>query len=318
MEANFSISKPASDRFINTGKKLDDDLSGTLGLYVSDLKNSFHFCLHENELFPTASVFKVFVMVAAFALHEEGEMDFDQVVKNQKRKGDCGGTFSALGINPELSILDHIKLMIMYSDNFSTDLLLEIIGKDQVNQIMKKLGFTKSHFGFNIAEMHYSLAGMDDAAKTSQNDSKVSEILLNTEPDPNHITVTNHPENNVTSPKEMGELLNQMATGQLINPEANKQMLDILRLTPSRENFPRYLPPEIPLAHKAGSFRRMQNDVGLIFFPQQTFVFCSFCRDLPFKMSYLGMDTIGYATKALFEMIQEDNTHRNKETKVEK
>ena len=202
----------------------------------------------------------------------------------------------------------------MYSDNFSTDLLLEIIGKDQVNQIIRELGLTDSHIGFNIAEMHYNLAGMGDAPKTSRNDSKVSEILLNTELDPNHITVTNHPENNVTTPKEMGKLLNQLATGQLISSEASKQMLDILRLTPSRENLPRYLPPEIPLAHKAGSFRRMQNDVGLIFFPEKTFIFCAFCRDLPFKMNYLGMDTIGYAAKALFDMVQEEtpNKLRNK------
>ncbi len=122
---------------------------GNVAVAVKHLETGEEFAHNADRVMPTASLIKVAVMATAYRLVDAGKLDL-------RPHGDvAGGRQSARLRHPDrpflgggaLSVRDAIRLMIAFSDNTATNLVLDQIGLRTTAETMDQLGFpnTKIH-----------------------------------------------------------------------------------------------------------------------------------------------------------------------------
>lgn len=121
------------------------EAGGTWGVVVEDLDSGSRFEHHPQEPFIAESVIKVPIMAAVFAAAERGGCSLDEVLP-LRREDLVGGSGLLFALSPglRLSIRDLVTLMIIQSDNTATNVLIDRIGKEQINQTMRDLGMQGS------------------------------------------------------------------------------------------------------------------------------------------------------------------------------
>src|SRR5262249_56535210 len=117
-------------------------LPGVLGVWVKDLKSGRALELHADEVFPTASSIKIAVLYELFRQAEEGRLDLDAVTRPPLPRVGGGGVLQELGDHVSLTWRDLAALMMAFSDNEATNLLIEAVGREAVNRRLASLGIT--------------------------------------------------------------------------------------------------------------------------------------------------------------------------------
>src|SRR5262249_28485831 len=123
---------------------------GMVAVAVKDLKTGESFVYHENDPMPTASLIKFPVMVEAYRQDAEGKVDLkkDKVTLTQADKVPGSGILTEhFSDGASFPLVDAVHLMIVYSDNTATNLVLDRIGLMATAETMEKLGYpdTKIH-----------------------------------------------------------------------------------------------------------------------------------------------------------------------------
>ena len=97
--------------------------------------------VNPNQIFPSASIIKIPVLAALFKAAAEGKVDLNAktTLKAENRVGG-GGVLTELSIKLRPTVLDLATLMIIVSDNAATNELIDLVGMDQVNDLVRKLG----------------------------------------------------------------------------------------------------------------------------------------------------------------------------------
>src|SRR5213079_3325552 len=115
---------------------------GKVYLYAKNLETGETYSINGDERVRTASTIKVAVMIEAWARVAEGKAKWtDELVLTKAAR------FSGSGILPEmsdglrLSFQDCVRLMMLLSDNTATNMVLDYLGTDSVNERMNSLGF---------------------------------------------------------------------------------------------------------------------------------------------------------------------------------
>jgi beta-lactamase class A len=145
-----------------------------------------------------------------------------------------------------ISLRDTIRLMIVYSDNTATNLVLDKIGIGSTAARMAAWGFpnTKIH------------------AKVFRRDTSVF-------PERSQIFGLGS-----TTANEMVGLLEELHGGSRFSDADRTAMLGHLKRCEDKDKFPRFLPPRAVAAHKTGSLDRTRTDAGIIFMPSGPVAVC--------------------------------------------
>lgn len=98
----------------------------------------------------------------------------------------------------------------------------------------------------------------------------------------NHATVSfsDSLENNVSSPADMGSLLERLDRGEVVSPAASESMVDLLKECQDRQKIARHLKPGVAVAHKGGSSGRIKADAGVGYLPSDPLVIAVFAKDV--------------------------------------
>lgn len=262
---SIAFAAEPDDTLSHSVEQVAADFDGSIGVYARDFKTGRTFGFHQDELFCTASVFKLPVMVDLFRRAEAGELNLKDRRRVSERASRHGtGLLKCLRDSPELSLEDLCRLMIIHSDNIATDTLMEIADPESVTRTMEQLGFPKTRVSGNVTRMHYGLIGIDSSIGSLENDE-----LLTQRSREGTLVVGGFADRslggNVTTPAEMGRLLEQLELGEVVSESASQQMLEIMRETASRSMIPKYLPPGTVVAHKVGGTWRVKADVGIAY-----------------------------------------------------
>lgn len=222
------------------------EMPGRVGFYYCPLGQSSVEYQADLPLV-AASVIKIPIMVEAFRSIQAGTLDPDESVeiRPEAKMPSCGAlTYMHDGL--KVSAMDLITLMIILSDNTATNLMIDRLGIDRVNQTMAELGIP----GIRLRRKLF------DAEKSRQGI-----------------------ENTVTA-RGIGELLARMAQGGLLGGEADRRMLGILMNQRLNGKLPFYLHSQgIRLAHKTGEDDGITHDVGVIF-AKHPFVVCMLSNEV--------------------------------------
>jgi beta-lactamase class A len=76
----------------------------------------------------------------------------------------------------------------------------------------------------------------------------------------------------VTSPGDVLKLLDLLASGQAVSPNASAQMVHLLARQRVNDRLPRLLPAGSVVAHKTGNLDGVVNDAGIIYAPGASFI----------------------------------------------
>lgn len=70
-----------------------------------------------------------------------------------------------------------------------------------------------------------------------------------------------------TSPADMLTFMEKLAAGELVNAEASRSMIELLKRQTFNDMIPALLPEDVEVAHKTGELAGIRNDVGIVYGP---------------------------------------------------
>jgi beta-lactamase class A len=241
--------------------------SGRVGVYAKDITSGEVYTHRSEELFPAASLFKVFVLVELMRRVEEGTIRLDdRLTVDRKGISSSGpGVLRYLQDLPEVSVNDCCRLMVTWSDDVATDLLLKMIELDRIGRTLSELGLSRSHVAGNCTLMKYRMAGIEPCVVNEENEQLLEERLAVKDLFEAGFSDSS-PAGTVTTPREMGLLFESLIRAELISPEASDRMLHMLTDATkiSRSMIPRFQPEGVLIAHRAGGSWRVLADAGVI------------------------------------------------------
>jgi beta-lactamase class A len=135
---------------------------------VKNLKTNECATFNENEVVPSASVIKVFIMAEILRQVKEGKLSLKQrIVVDEKVKV----PFSILTLlenGNSYSLADIITLMIVQSDNTASNILSDIAGMENVNKMIRSLGLNNSVLQRKMMDFNARKEGRENYTTASE------------------------------------------------------------------------------------------------------------------------------------------------------
>jgi beta-lactamase class A len=225
---------------------------GHVTLAVKDLKTGESFSLRGDEVMPTASLIKFPVMIEAYRQSAEKMVDLDAAITLNKADKVPGSGILTYHFSDGATfpLRDAIRLMIAFSDNTATNLVLDRIGIASTAGTMEKLGCPNT-------KIHSKVFRRD----TSVFPDRSKQFGLGS-----------------TTADEMIRLLELMHRRELVSPEASDAIRAHLLACDDRDKFPRYLPSGTKIAFKTGSVDDIRTAAGIIETPNGPVAVCVLTR----------------------------------------
>ena len=123
---------------------VDARLDGVLGVYVRDLTTGATIELRPDVVFATASSIKLAVLYELYRQAEEGRIDLAEVTRPPVPRVGGGGILQQLGDRVSLTWRDLAVLMVGWSDNEATNVLVRRVGMEAVNRRLDALGLPRT------------------------------------------------------------------------------------------------------------------------------------------------------------------------------
>ena len=233
-----------------------------IGFSATHLQTGASVAINPDTLFPTASVFKVPVMVEVFRQAEEGRFamtDRLPMLESQRTIGSGVMQKIAGGLTP--TIRDLVMLMIIISDNSATQILLDLVGAANVTATMRRLGLEGIHIVLNLPQLFAHTFGLplDKLPDYTQ----MQQAMRTTPMDYDSLAFASSPENTTSTACDMAALMALIVQRRAGSDAACADMLTILKSQQLRDRVPRYL-PLAGVGNKTGTFRGIRNDAGLL------------------------------------------------------
>ena len=215
---------------------------------VKNLKTGESYEYKADQPMPTASLIKLPVMIAAYDAVEKGKLSLDDMIELKKEDQVPGSGVLTSHFSPgtKISLRDAIHLMIVYSDNTATNLVLDKLGLPATNELMAKLDCPETRVNSKVFRRDTSIAP-----------ERSKEYGLGS-----------------TTARDMVKLCEQLHGKKLVSEKASKQMLDHMFACEDKLKVPRMLPSGTRVAHKTGSVNSSRTDAGIIESPAGPIAFC--------------------------------------------
>jgi len=259
-------------------ERLADATGGIVGVAATQLATGRHIGYREDGLFPTASVIKLPLLVTLYEDALAGRIDLsERVIYRDDTKVAGSGVLQFLddGLNPTLR--DLAVLMMSVSDNTATDLLFDRVGKSRIEATMERLGLSSIRVPFDIREMLMELVDMDHTQPGGYDELR-TRLRLSAGSGGRSMV----PEQaDRTTPADMCRLLELIESRAILDAESCTAIIELLKRIQSATRIPGLLPKGTVVAHKTGSYRRLRNDVGLVYAPNGPYAVALFARELP-------------------------------------
>ncbi|MBO5650137.1 MAG: serine hydrolase [Selenomonas sp.] len=184
------------------------------------------FIYNARQMSP-ASMIKLFIMAKAMQDVHDGRLSLAE--KLTIRKNDVvggAGVTTWYNTGEQRTILQLITVMITVSDNTATNMLINRLGMKNINDYLQQYGYY---------------------------DTVLAHKMM----------ISNGGKKNLSSVRDIGQLLSRLYYRQLVGPQEDEIMLDILRQQRDSECFPAAL-PDYKIAHKTGEVTGVYADGGIL------------------------------------------------------
>jgi len=232
-------------------------VNATWGIYVKSLETSEEIAIDADRQMETMSTIKIPLMVEVLEQIKAGRFALtDKYTFVQADSQPGTGTIQRLDPGAVMTVKDLITMMIIVSDNTATEVLYRMVGgPEAVNRRMDALGL-KNTRAMNVPSRWFPSLRSAPTTEQFYREGKYPFGL--------------------TTPREMGRLLEMMERGTLVDKNASDLMLRIMRGQLYRTRIPRYV-SGYTIPHKTGDFLPfVGDDVGMLEAPGRTIVISVF------------------------------------------
>src|SRR5438128_7220789 len=225
--------------------RITSSVNAKWGIYLKCVETGEEIALNADETLDTMSVIKIPLMVEVFRQIEAGKFALtDRVTLKKSDKRPGTGVIRSLDPVASLTIKDLITLMIIVSDNTATDLLYEKVGgTEPVNKLMQSYGLNSIR-ATGTADVWFKAIAAESDRWKFHTEGKTPFGL--------------------SSPRDMGKLLEKIHKGEAVSKQSSEQMLQIMRGQVYSSRLPKYV-TGFRVPHKTGDFLPyIGNDVGIL------------------------------------------------------
>ena len=258
-------------------QRLAEETGGIIGVAATELATGRHIGYREDQLFPTASVIKLPLLVTLYedAIAERIDLS-ERVTYHGDTKVAGSGVLQYLddGLNPTLRDLS--VLMMSVSDNTATDLLFDRVGKARIEATMERLGLPSIRVPFDIREMLMELVDMDHAKPGGY--EELRRLLRISAGSGGRSMIPDQADR--ATPADLCRLLELIESRSILDADACTAIIELMKRIQAATRIPGLLPKRTVVAHKTGSYRRLRNDVGIVYAPNGPYVIALFAREL--------------------------------------
>ena len=266
-------------------KPLIERHEGTVAVAVKHLGTGESYGYRDSDPIPTASLIKVAVMVEAYRQADAAKIDLSGATELQKDDKVPGSGILTQHFSEglQLSLRDAIRLMIAYSDNTATNLVLDRIGLPATAAAMEELGLPNTKIHAKVFRADTSIAP-----------ERSRRFGLGS-----------------TTAGEMIRLLEMIHVGKAASPSACEEMLAHLRACEDRTSLPRFLPHGTKIAFKTGAVTAARTAAGIVESPRGPIAVCvltSENKDQRWSDENAGKVLCARIAKAVYDHFTSDPT----------
>jgi beta-lactamase class A len=220
-------------------EEIAGQLDGIMGVAILDLTDGRILLRNADRVFPAASSIKIAILLELYRQDQEaragakGKPTLDDVYTFDPKDLVEDSRIMA-GLTPGVTKVtnrDLAQFMVAVSDNAAANILIDRIGKDNVNAMLHSLGLSKTMLRRK----------MMDIAAAQRGDE------------------------NVATPQEMVRLLEAIFKDKALNKEMTAEFIKQLSTVKKDSYLPRLVPESVQVANKPGELEAVRNDSGIVF-----------------------------------------------------
>lgn len=199
-------------------------------IYVWDYESGKHADIKSSDVYPTASIIKIPVLIQLFRSVEAGVIKLeDRIAMTDYYKSEGSGSLQFKGTNAVYTVDDLARVMITESDNSATNMLLDATGgMNAMNQSLRKWGMRETR----VNDWLPDLSGT-----------------------------------NVTTAKEMAAMLYNIDNPNFFSLNSREKMIDYMSHVHNNRLIQAGLPSDAIFIHKTGDIGKMLGDAGIVYTP---------------------------------------------------
>lgn len=199
-------------------------------IYVWDYESGKHADLNSNDVYSTASIIKIPVLLQLFRSIEEGVIKLDdKIAMTDYYLSEGSGSLQFRGSNTVYTVDDLARVMITESDNSATNMLLAATGgMNALNQSFRKWGLKETRINDWLPDLQGT---------------------------------------NVTTAKEMAVLLYNVDNPNFLSLNSREKMVDYMSHVHNNRLIQAGLPSNALFIHKTGDIGKMLGDAGIVYTP---------------------------------------------------
>lgn len=225
-------------------QRIARDSGAIVAVAFRDLKTGDTVFINADSSFHAASTMKVPVMIELYRQAEQRRLSLDQPILLVNRfasiadtshysltASDDGDTTLYSRVGTRVPVRELMQRMIVRSSNLATNVLIALVGADQVMTTTRNLGATRIRV----------LRGVEDGAAFRRG------------------------MNNTTTARDLSILLGAIASPGLLSERSRREMRDVLLAQEFNDEIPAGLPPGTKVAHKTGWITGVLHDAAIVY-----------------------------------------------------
>lgn len=226
-------------------RSLASSFQGTVGIVIKDLASGQCTQFNQELLFPAASLIKLPILWEFFHQSAMGMINLAEEIELRASDMVIGsGVLRQLHPGLRLRLHDLATLMIVVSDNTATNLLIDRLGSDKINNSIQQLGLMSTTLQYKMFDPHY------------------------------------RSRDNFTSPTDIALMLETFVQHKQLLGQFGDEPLKILEGQQYKNKLHLGVPKGTRLANKTGELLWIEHDAGILFVRDREIIVVVMTKDL--------------------------------------
>ena len=242
-----------------------EGMTANVSIVLKDLvKEEVMLELDAVRVVPSASTIKILIMIEALKQVMEGKLSLDEIVFVKPYERVDFSIISELDVTC-YSIRDLITLMIIISDNTATNVLIDILGYDNINKEAERMQLKGTALKRKMMDFEAARQGRQ----------------------------------NLTTARDMAYMMEALYKGTILDRNMCDLALNILKRQKHKDLLTRYIAEDTVVAHKSGDLENLNHDIGIFYLLDAVYLLGVFVTEA--ESNVLAKHIIGKVSETVYK-----------------